>query len=292
MFELIQLRCFVAVAEELHFRRAAARLNMSQPPLSRHIQVLERILKVQLFNRSSRLVELTPGGSAFLEEARRIVHMADSALITARAASEGQQGRLTIGFTAASLYRFVPDLITRLQDALPDIQLQLRETVSADLVEGLLSNALDLAILRPPVHRAEFRHRQVACETLLVCSPESVPEHERPRQLADFDRLPLVMYDPEKARYFHDLVSGLLTSARSQPRVTQQLAQIHSILIMVGAGHGFAIVPESASALRPQGVTFTALEGVPPVVELYAAWRDGHSNPALPPVLAVLETMQ
>lgn len=289
MFELIQLRCFVAVAEELHFRRAAARLNISQPPLSRHIQVLERILQVQLFNRSSRSVKLTPGGSAFLEEARRIVHMADSALITARAASEGQQGRLTIGFTAASLYRFVPALVARLQNALPGIQLQLREAVSGELVEGLLANALDLAILRPPVRRTEFRHRQVACETLLVCSPEDVPESRRPRRLADFDCLPLVMYAPDKARYFHELVAGLLTSARSQPRVTQQLAQIHSILIMVGAGHGFAIVPESASALRPQGVVFTPLEDVPPVVELHAAWREGQSNPALAPALKVLE---
>jgi DNA-binding transcriptional LysR family regulator len=92
VFELIQLRCFVAVAEELHFGRASQRLNMTQPPLSRHIQVLERIMKVELFHRSSRSVKLTAAGMAFLPEARRVVHLADSAIATARAAAEGKQG--------------------------------------------------------------------------------------------------------------------------------------------------------------------------------------------------------
>jgi DNA-binding transcriptional LysR family regulator len=96
VFELIQLRCFVAVAEELHFGRASQRLNMTQPPLSRHIQVLERIMKVELFHRSSRSVKLTAAGMAFLPEARRVVHLADSAIATARAAAEGKQGLVSL----------------------------------------------------------------------------------------------------------------------------------------------------------------------------------------------------
>ncbi|NBC35339.1 LysR family transcriptional regulator [Novosphingobium sp. FSY-8] len=289
MFELIQLRCFVAVAEELHFGRAALRLNMSQPPLSRHIQVLERILQVQLFNRSSRSVRLTASGKAFLPEAQRIVHMADSALVTARAAAAGQQGLVTIGFTAASLYRYVPALIGALQAQLPDVQMLLRESVSGDLVEGLLRDSLDLAILRPPVRREGFACRHIASEPLVVCSPASVPPEERPRRLGDFDGRPFVMYSPDKSRYFHELVAGLLTSAGAQPSVTQHLTQIHSILVMVGAGHGFALVPESACQLRPVGVEFSPLEDVGPVVELYAAWRADHANPALTPVLQVID---
>ena len=101
MFELIQLRCFVAVAEELHFGRAAARLNMTQPPLSRHIQVLERIVGLELLARSSRSVRLTAAGVVFLAEARRIVELSDSAVATARAAAEGQRGMVALGFTAA-----------------------------------------------------------------------------------------------------------------------------------------------------------------------------------------------
>lgn len=288
MFELVHLRCFVAVAEELHFGRAAARLNMSQPPLSRHIQVLEHVLQVKLFNRSSRTVKLTPGGVAFLPEARRIVHMADNALVTARAAAEGRQGMVTIGFTAASLYRFVPRLVGQLAEHLPDVQLLLKESVSGDLAEGLQAGSLDLALLRPPV-RPDFRHRRVTHERLVICSPSAVPASERPKRLTDFDGRPFVMYAPDKARYFHQLVSGLFASVGAQPKVTQQLVQIHSILIMVAAGHGFALVPETASLLRPVGVEFDALEDAGPVVELYAAWREQCSNPALAPVLGILD---
>lgn len=291
MFELVHLRCFVAVAEELHFGRAAARLNMSQPPLSRHIQVLEHLLQVKLFNRSSRTVKLTASGIAFLPEARRIVHMSDNALVTARAAAEGQQGMVTIGFTAASLYRFVPSLIARLTEQLPAVQLLLKESVSGDLVDGLQASGLDFALLRPPLGRSDFRYRRVAHERLVICSPSSVPPAERPRRLADFEGRPFVMYAPDKARYFHQLVSGLFTSTGTQPKVTQQLVQIHSILIMVAAGHGFALVPETASLLRPVGVEFSALEDIGPVVELHAAWREEYSNPALTSVLRILDDM-
>ncbi|WP_374282588.1 LysR family transcriptional regulator [Novosphingobium sp.] len=289
MFELIQLRCFVAVAEELHFGRAAARLNMTQPPLSRHIQVLERILKVELFHRSSRSVKLTAAGSAFLAEATRIVEMADGAITMARAAAEGQRGMVSLGFTAASGYSFLPRFMGHLQQAMDGVRFILKEMVSAEQMEALLSGRIDIGLLRPPVRRPELASQLVLRERFVVCSHASVPEHERPRKLADFDGLPLIMNAQDKARYFHDLLTGLFAQAKAEPRLVQHLAQMHSMLMLVGAGHGFAIVPESSTRLHPEDVVFSPLEDCEPIVELHAAWRQDNDNPALGVLLRQLK---
>lgn len=281
LFELIQLRCFVAVAEELHFGRAAGRLNMTQPPLSRHIQVLERVMKVPLFYRSSRTVKLTAAGSAFLVEARRVVQLADSAVATARAAAEGRHGLVSLGFTAASGYSFLPRFIANVQKILPDVRFVLKEMVSDEQVESLLSGRIDLGFLRPPVRHPAMVSQEVLRERFIICSPASVPEEERPRRLADFDRLPFITYAPDKARYFHDLLAGLFAGARAEPRFVQYLAQIHTALMLVGAGHGYALVPESSRRLHPDGVVFSELEDGEPIVELQATWRRDADNPAL-----------
>lgn len=281
MFELVQLRCFVAVAEELHFGRAAARLNMTQPPLSRHVQVLERILKVELFHRSSRSVKLTAAGAAFLGEATRIVEMAEGAISTARAAAEGKQGMLTLGFTAASGYSFLPRLIGAMEHRMEGVRFLLKEMVTIEQMEALLTGRIDVGFLRPPVRRSELDSMRVLQERFVVCSHASISDAERPRTLADFDALPLIMYAPDKARYFHDLLTGLLASARAEPRLVQHLAQIHTILMLVSAGQGFAVVPESSVRLHPEDVVFTPLEGTDPIVELHATWRKDNENPAL-----------
>lgn len=281
MFELIQLRCFVAVAEELHFGRAAGRLNMTQPPLSRHIQVLERILRVELFHRSSRSVRLTAAGSAFLAEATRIVEMSDGAITTARAAAEGQRGMVSLGFTAASGYSFLPRFMGHVQSEMEGVRFLLKEMVSAEQMEALLTGRIDLGLLRPPVRRPELASQLVLRERFVVCSHSSVPEHERPRRLADFDGLPLIMNAQDKARYFHDLLTGLFAQAKAEPRLVQHLAQIHSMLMLVSAGHGFALVPESSIRLHPEDAVFSPLEDCEPIVELHAAWRHENNNPAL-----------
>jgi DNA-binding transcriptional LysR family regulator len=292
MFELIQLRCFLAVAEELHFGRAAARLNMTQPPLSRHIQVLERILDAKLFQRSSRAVKLTAAGSAFLAEARRIIEMAESALSTARAAAEGRQGMVSLGFTAASGYSFLPRFISRAQRAQPDVRLLLKEMVTGEQIESLLSGTIDLGFLRPPVRRMELTSHLILKERFIVCSHVSVPEKQRPRRLEDFDGVPLIMYAPDKARYFHDLLTGLFANSRAEPRLVQHLAQIHSMLMLVSAGHGFALVPETSARLHPEDVAFSPLEDTQPLVELHASWRLDNSNPALASMVRCMKNFE
>lgn len=289
MFELIQLRCFLAVARELHFGRAAASLNITQPPLSRHIQVLERILGVTLFHRSSRSVKLTTAGTALLSEANRIIEMAEGAVNVARAAADGEEGVISLGFTAASGYSYMPRLVGFMQEHMPSVGTILKEMVTGKQLEALTTGRIDIGLMRLSSQRPELESQKVLKERFIVCSPKTIPEASRPQRIADFDRLPLIMYAPDKARYFHDLLTGLFTSAFAEPKRVQHVTQIHSILMLVSAGQGFALVPESSRRLRPDGVVFSELEDAKPIVELHAVWRKEHENPALSVLLSHLD---
>ena len=175
MFDLNQLRCFVTVAEELHFGRAAARLNMTQPPLSRQIQVLEHIIDAPLLERTSRSVRLTPAGRSFLPEARRILKLAESASQVARRIALGKSGSLKIGFTAAAAYGFLPELVAACRAKLPEVDFSLKEMVSGDQFEALTSGQIDAGLLRPPIARPEIASRRVVAEPLLAAIPKKHP---------------------------------------------------------------------------------------------------------------------
>ncbi|WP_311267563.1 LysR family transcriptional regulator [Sphingobium sp. WCS2017Hpa-17] len=284
MFELSQLRCFVAAAEELHFGRAAQRLNMTQSPLSRQIQLLERILDVQLLERTSRQVSLTPAGSVFLIEARRIVRLADSAALSARRVAKGDAGRVAIGFTAVSGYNIVPRIVAQARAALPNIELELREMVSGDQVDALLTGLVDIGFVRPPVNRHEFDSACVLHEPLFVALPPGDPRKAMAALTpADFDGQPLIMYSRQGAAYFYNMLEHLFNEVAAAPLYVQHVTQIHSMLGLVHAGVAPAIVPESATGLHMSDVHFRRLmtpQEKP--VELHMAWRRDNANPALP----------
>ncbi|CCE09603.1 putative transcriptional regulatory protein, LysR family [Bradyrhizobium sp. STM 3843] len=293
MFDLNQLRCFVTVAEELHFGRAASRLNMTQPPLSRQIQVLEHIIDAALLERTSRSVKLTPAGRSFLPEARRILKMAESAAQVARRIASGKSGSLKIGFTAAAAYGFMPELLAACRTRLPEADLSLSEMVSGDQIEALAFGQIDAGLLRPPIARPEFATKRVVAEQLLA----AVPRRHRLASadsvsIKDFDGQPFIMYSPSEARYFHDLLVAQFMRAEVLPRYVQHLSQIHSILSMVRAGLGVAIVPEAASSLRIADVKLRPLKlrNATPV-ELFLVWRREHDNPLLPALVEIASSL-
>jgi DNA-binding transcriptional LysR family regulator len=289
MFELSQVRCFVAVAEELHFGRAAARLNMTQPPLSRQIQILERILGVPLLQRSNRLVRLTPAGQSFLTEARLILKLTESAALLARRVAEGKAGSVNIGFTAGSSYSYVPELVAACRHQMPDVELILKEMVSGDQLKRLGAGEIDIALLRPPIPRSGLQSFRVKAEPLIA----AVPVRHRLAQdevigLPDLAAEPFVMYAPYEARYFHDLLVELFSRAALTPVYVQHLAQIHSILAMVHSGVGVALVPEAAQNLQFSGVALRPLaEPQQRAAELYFVWRDDNDNPLLPLIATI-----
>ncbi|MEU5957190.1 LysR substrate-binding domain-containing protein [Streptomyces sp. NPDC047525] len=284
MFTLAQLSNFVAVAEELHFGRAAERLRMTQPPLSRQIQLLESELRVQLFDRTNRSVRLTHAGRTFLNEARRVLRQSEQATLAVRQVSSGLAGSLAVGFTAASAYTMLDTLLARARTVMPGVEIVLREMVTRDQLEALAESSLDLGLVRPPVTTPDLESRIVAREKIFAALPAGHPLAVRAGDLhiAEFDGLDVLMYSPIEARYFHELLISVFRAAGIAPVFTQYLSQVHSILALVNGGRGVALVPEAATQLRYAGVIFRPVTlAAPAAVELSLAWRGNNDNPAL-----------
>jgi len=289
MFTLEQVRGFVVVAEELHFGRAAERLKMTQPPLSRQIQKLERSMGITLLNRSNRGVELTPAGSVFLHEARRLVALAEAAPLSAQRMANGLAGRVAIGFTAMAAVSTLGPLLQRLSEALPEVEVVLHELVSNAQSDSLTQGTLDLALMRqPPTDRA-FSSVLLHREPLLAAFPAQHPlaNVAGPVDVRDFGETDMIMYDREGAWYFDNLVTAVLNGVN--PRSIQRVVQVHSMMWLVAAGRGVAVVPSSAQRSTINGVVFRPIKNHgAEMVELFATWRRDTSNPALQRVLALL----
>jgi DNA-binding transcriptional LysR family regulator len=288
MFELSQLRCFVAVADHLHFGQAAAHLNMTQPPLSRQVQLLEREVGAPLLERNSRSVRLTPAGRVFLPEARRILRLSESAMRWTRRVWHGEAGTLRIGFTAASGYGMLADLMLRVRDAMPDVDVVLREMVTSQQVEALGSDLLDIGFVRPPVDTRKFAFREYLSERLIAAIPADDPLAGCDDiALGDLQDRPFIMYSPDAARYFHDLLTTIFAQHQIAPHIVHQVGQMHSMLALVDAGFGVALLPEAAARLRFPRVVFRPV----PAIRDWSAkvsliWRPDNENPAIARFLA------
>ncbi|MDK1361261.1 LysR family transcriptional regulator [Arthrobacter sp. zg-Y1219] len=289
MFTLDQARSFIAVAEELHFGRAAVRLNMTQPPLSRQIQKLERELRVELLERDKRKVVLTAGGRAFLIEARKLVAAADRAPHTARRMAQGSAGIIRIGFTAASGYSLLGPILREIAEALPGVDVELQELVTSEQIQALSHGDLDLGLARPPFDTDRFESHLLFSEDLRLAVPSGhhLDTLDRAITAADLRDTPLIMHSPTKARYFYDLAVRLIPIEHHN--VIHTVSQILTMVALVAAGRGVAIVPESARVLQFAGVSYLPLAGVASdVVQLHAIWNRDSTNPALGRVLELL----
>lgn len=288
MFTLEQLRAFVAVAEEGSFTRAATRLTMTQPPLSRAVQNLERQVGRTLIDRSRKRALLTPAGRAMLERGRRILALADGSVSQVRSIADGTVGRLAVGYTAMSARAVLGPLVRRLTDLVPDVALELTELVTPAQVDALVGGTLDLGIVRDFPTQAVLRSRAVHREPLLLAVPV---EHDfatgDPPRLRDVAGQPMVGYTPIAARYFHDLVAGAFRDVGATPRIVQRATQVNSVLTLVEAGLGVALVPASAQPL--ESLRFVELDELRDhTVSARVAWRGDNDNPVLPRALNCL----
>ncbi|SFT98913.1 LysR family transcriptional regulator [Arthrobacter sp. ov118] len=290
MFTFDQLAGFIAVAEELHFGRAAERLNMTQPPLSRQIQKLEKSVGAELLERDNRRVQLTHAGQAFLEEARRLLALAERAPATARRIASGRSGVLRIGFTAASGFSILGPLLEEISAALPDVDIDLQELVTGEQIQALLTGELDLGLARPPFDGEIFDSRLLYREAMVVAVPAGHPLTRLGRDVENEDLRdePLIMHSPLQARYFYDLVVRTLPVQHGN--VVHTVSQILTMVSLVAARRGVAFVPRSATALGIDGVEYLQLggdRGEP--VELHAIWSRKVENPALGRLLRELD---
>lgn len=293
--ELMQLRCFLAVAEELHFGRAARRLDMLPASLGRQIKNLEDRLGTTLVNRTTRHVALSDAGQDLLEDARRIVDLADALEVRARNALREETRPLRIGAIDSASIGLVPQLLTHFRQSNPNIDVSLHEQKSIRLLPRLLSGSLDLAIVRPPERNDNrFVFRTLLSETAVVAVPTGHPlatrESVTPRELADE---PLIVPDRQSRPHSHDLTIKLLLDAGLTARVAQIAEEKHTIVNMVCAGLGLAIVPRWSSRLAISGVQFIPIlspEGQPiRRLMLAAAWVRNTRDPTRDLLLRCLD---
>jgi len=276
--ELWQLRYFVAVAERLHFGRAAEALHISQPPLSRAIRALEARLGVALFSRTRRKVELTPEGARLLEEARRILAQLERAIVELRGMAAGEQGRLRIGFVSLADYGVLPGLLKAYKSARPGVTLALREMLSPEQSAALAAGELDFGLLLPPVSEAgRLEHLVVQRERFVAALPS------RHRLAAERGELPmsalagepLVMVPREIAPGLYDIVSGLAARAGISLNVAQEAIQMQTVVSLVSSGLGAAVVPGSVANLGRRGVVYREIADSHPRLDVWLAWPRG-----------------
>lgn len=282
--ELRHIRCFLAIAEEGNFTRAAAKLGMSQPPLSMQIKDLESEVGAKLFHRVPHGTELTDAGRAFWEVAKGILDTTNSAVEAARRAALGKTGRLTLGYTGTSAVNpILPSAIRAFRRSYPEVELRLEEANSVRLIESLMEGRVDVAILRPAVGDPPEIHMEPLIEEALVAAlPEShsVARGRGSINLSLLRDYPLILTPLSICSSLRDAVLTTCHEAGFDPVIGQPAPQIASILSLVAAEFGFALLPESMRQLKVRGVVYRSLRGQGPRVSLCVA-RPG-KRPSVP----------
>lgn len=281
--ELRHVRYFVAVAEEKSFTRAAEKLMIAQSPLSQQIKKLEHELGVELFVRTTRSVQLTHAGSVFYERARLLLARSDEAMADAKKAAEGQLGRLSLGFTGTATYELLPALVRAFQERNPDVQLELHsEMLTPAQAEALLEGRIDVGVLRPPVKAEGLVVEVVREEPLVVLMPTQHPlAGARSISLAELAGETFISYPSNPPSSVYGVVVDACRRAGFVPKVRQELAETASMVAMVAAGMGIALVPESVRQLRINGATYRRLASPQVTVQLALAYREGEVSPVV-----------
>ncbi|HWK77744.1 LysR substrate-binding domain-containing protein [Microbacterium sp.] len=280
--ELRRIRYFIAVAEELNFSRAAERLHIAQPPLSTQIKQLEQELGVTLFERTSRGVLLTHAGQTLLADARRIVPQLDHAFDVTRRAGHGPTERLTIGFIPSAMNVELPRLLRSYSDTHPNVSVFLRELPSHSVLQGLVSNELDLGLIYLPLDDAAIETKPLRRERIVLAVPDF--HHLAARSSAALTEIasePLVSPDRDQVSGLHDTVLKACRNAGFEPRTVHSDVWLQQTMLgLVAGGLGVALVPDSAINLGRRGVVFLPLRDVGIEVELGFAWQRGHLGSA------------
>ena len=287
--ELRHLRYFAAVAEELHFGRAAARLGMAQPPLSQQIRQLERELGVELLSRTRRRVELTEAGRVFLEEARAILQRVAQATTAARRAARGETGALAIGVVATATYGLMPRAFRLFRARHPDVALTIGVMSTGAQVAALRAGQLQLGIARPPFGDETLVAEPLHEEPVIAALPSGHPlSARRALPLRALAHEPFVLFPRDRRPGWYDFVLGLCRGAGFEPAVGQDAPELATAMALVAAGIGVTLVPAAVQDLRRSGVDYRPLAAPAPRTQLIALRRAGEPLPVVARFIAVV----
>ena len=280
--ELRHLRSFVAVAEELHFGRAAARLGIAQPPLSQQIQRLEAGLGTRLFDRTNRRVALTDAGRALLEHAGRVLQGSAAAVEAVRRAARGESGPLRVAFAASVMFLSLPRIIRAFRQRYPEVRLDLREMPTGLQLEALRAEELDIGFLRQPDPDPELELETVMSEPLRAAVPVGHPLATRSRiRLESLAAEPFVLFPREIAPGLHAQVLALCRSAGFAPRVVQESRELYTTVSLVEAGMGVTIIPASVAKMGWTSVRYLPIASLLARTRIAAAWRTDRDRPVI-----------
>ncbi|MGN6507093.1 MAG: LysR family transcriptional regulator [Tepidisphaeraceae bacterium] len=287
--ELRQLGYFLTIAEEMNFGRAAERLEVAQPALSRQIQGLERELGVALFDRTRRQIRLTPAGEAFRGEAQRLMSQADHARTVAQRAARGETGRVSVAFVGSVMYGPMPAAMRVFRQRFPSVQVALHEMETGLQGEALRAGQIDVGLLRAPLGEPLLAAEVLLREPMIVALPTSHPLSRRDVvPLKALKDEPFVLFPRGRVPSFADQVVAACGAAGFQPSVSQEVTELQTGISLVAAGFGVCIVPKAVEKLRRPGLVFRALADPQPQTSLVATYRADNDSPALREFLRAL----
>ena len=307
--DLRQLRYFIAVAEEKHFGRAATRLSMTQPPLSQAIRALEETLGVELFARTKRSVELTQVGADLLPEVRRLLANAEGLRPLAQSLARGEAGVLSLAFVSTADYGLLPSLLRDFGARHPRVRLQLIEATSDVQIDELVAGRVDAGLViapLPPRHAAQLSWLPIAREPLVIAMSSEMAARvegrggdaaawagaewlDAPISLRDVADAPLVIFPRRLAPGFYDIIMDCYGVAGLTPRIGQEAIQMQTIVSLVSAGMGVALVPQSLRNLRRTGVVYRPLRESVPAIETGLVWRTAQVSPVLAGFIGIVQ---
>ncbi|MEU8224399.1 LysR substrate-binding domain-containing protein [Kribbella sp. NPDC048915] len=297
--ELRQLRSFVVVAEELNVGRAATRLHLTQPSLSRQIAALERDLGVELFARVKRRFVLTAAGETFLAEARDLLRRSEEAVRTAQRTQRGELGTLRLRFVQSATFETLPRLLGAFRDAYPEVVLDLESWTTLRQTEALLDGRIDVGLLRPSTPAGantvvqlepKLASRVVAEDALVAVLPARHRLTRRKRlRLADLTEEPFVFYSRPSGPAVHDTIVGFCRAAGFTPRIEQEAADVQTIISLVTAGLGVSLLIAPTPPSNPDAVVYRELSDDLPPWQLSVAWSPDNRSPVLARFLDLIQ---
>ncbi|HTS89480.1 MAG TPA: LysR substrate-binding domain-containing protein [Gemmatimonadales bacterium] len=287
--ELRHLRYFLALADQLHFGRAAARLGIAQPPLSQQIQRLEELVGARLFDRTSRRVQLTDAGRVLRTEAERVLAAADAAVAAARRAGKGESGELRVAFAATVMFLALPQIIREFRARFPRVHLDLREMPTGPQLAALRAREIDIGFVREPEPDPELEIVTVMREPLRIAihqgHPLAATSGLEVRDLADE---PFVLFPAELAPGLHGQVLTVCRNAGFRPRIVEESRELYTSVSLVEAGVGVSILPASVEKLGWKNVRYFPIPGPGGETTIAAAWAKERPRPVVGAFMTVV----